>query len=67
MGRQLFDGSAQIAVWKTDDGSEMSFHQDRPAARDTIQRLRGLAKIEGVHIAMAHVRNDHLMSLLPTI
>jgi len=63
----LFDGSAQIAVWKTDDGKEMSFHQDRPAARDTIQRLRGLAKMEGVHIAMAHVRNDHLMSLLPTI
>jgi len=45
----------------------MSFHQDRPAARDTIQRLQGLAKIEGVHIAMAHIRNDHLMLFLPTL
>ena len=67
MRRQLFDGSQEIAVWKTDDGKELSFHQDRPAARDTIKRLRGLAQMEGVHIALAHVRNDQLMSLLPTI
>jgi hypothetical protein len=35
-------------------------HGDRPAAEDTIRRLRKLGTYEGVHVAMAHVKVDEL-------
>ena len=35
-------------------------HGDRKAAMDTIRRLRKLGTIDGVHIAMAHVKIDEL-------
>jgi len=35
-------------------------HVDKVAAMDTIRRLRELEKIEGVHLALAHVDINEL-------
>jgi CTP:molybdopterin cytidylyltransferase MocA len=47
-----------MAVREEKDGSVFCMHADRPAARDTIRRLRELGQMEGVHLALAHVDVD---------
>lgn len=38
----------------------MCMHLDKAAARHTLQRLRKLSEMKGVHIALAHVSVDEL-------
>ena len=51
----MIDGTAEIGSWKGNDGSMWCMHQDKESARDSIRRLRELGKMEGVHLALAHV------------
>lgn len=65
------NGSAEIAVFKLPDGTEMSLHYDIHEANDTIRRLRRAETEYVMHVALAHDtewirrgKDEVLMSLL---
>ena len=53
--RELLLGTKEIGFWKDNEGKDVCMHQDKPAAEDTIRRLRELGEMKGVHVALAHV------------
>ncbi|PVI02246.1 Metallo-hydrolase/oxidoreductase [Periconia macrospinosa] len=52
--RELLDGTQQIGWFDVPGAGSMSLHSDVDAAMDTIERIRVLERIHGVHVALAH-------------
>ncbi|KAH6971072.1 beta-lactamase-like protein [Ilyonectria sp. MPI-CAGE-AT-0026] len=69
--RALLDGSEDFRTWVNSHGETESLHEDLPAAKDTVKKLKGLETHYNAHIALAHDRSwilaesdEVLMSLL---
>jgi hypothetical protein len=48
-------GQKEIGSWKDAEGNEQCMHGDKPAAMDTMRKLKQLGEMQGVHVALAHV------------
>ncbi|KAF9883128.1 hypothetical protein FE257_004077 [Aspergillus nanangensis] len=52
--RELFTGDKEFASFELPNGATFCLHQDVPAARDTLERMRVMEETLGAHVALAH-------------
>lgn len=69
--RALFDRTVEFGLFDKPDGSRVTVHEDLPAAKDTLAKLRILESQHGMHLALGHDdswmregKDEVLMSLL---